>query len=173
MGQFLKKHSAISSSWPGLDLRLCPWRLLFWYWTDGSALTWALISLSLFPVSLVMVNEWEEGQGVTKRCPLSWLTNSAIVYEPKCGGMGGGGGFAGSQSMSTVELSTWSPNKLWRSNSKINLWVSFLQIWGSEFKYTISQSSHQSASVVCFIMDKGNFSLYCSFHDIEEFFLTC
>jgi hypothetical protein len=25
-------------------------------------------------------------QGVTKRCHLSWLTNSALVYEPKCGG---------------------------------------------------------------------------------------
>ncbi len=29
-------------------------------------------------------------QGVTKRCRLSWLTNSALVlvYEPKCGGVG-------------------------------------------------------------------------------------
>ncbi len=25
-------------------------------------------------------------QGVTKRCRLSWLTNSTLVYEPKCGG---------------------------------------------------------------------------------------
>ncbi len=24
-------------------------------------------------------------QGVTKRCRLSWLTNSALVCEPKCG----------------------------------------------------------------------------------------
>jgi hypothetical protein len=24
-------------------------------------------------------------QGVIKRCRLSWLTNSALVYEPKCG----------------------------------------------------------------------------------------
>jgi hypothetical protein len=30
------------------------------------------------------------GQGVTKRCRLFWLTNSALVYEPKCGGWGGG-----------------------------------------------------------------------------------
>jgi hypothetical protein len=29
-------------------------------------------------------------QGVTKRCRLSWLTNNALVYEPKCGGRGGG-----------------------------------------------------------------------------------
>ncbi len=28
-------------------------------------------------------------QGVTKRCHLSWLTNSALVYEPKCGGRDG------------------------------------------------------------------------------------
>jgi hypothetical protein len=28
-------------------------------------------------------------QGVTKRCRLSWLTNSAFAYEPKCRGRGG------------------------------------------------------------------------------------
>ncbi len=27
-------------------------------------------------------------QMVTKRCRLSWLTNSALVYEPKCRGRG-------------------------------------------------------------------------------------
>ncbi len=27
-------------------------------------------------------------QGVTKKCRLPWLTNSALVYEPKCGGRG-------------------------------------------------------------------------------------
>ncbi len=27
-------------------------------------------------------------QGVSKRCRLSWLTNSALVYEPKCGWRG-------------------------------------------------------------------------------------
>ncbi len=26
--------------------------------------------------------------GATKRCLLSWLTNSALLYEPKCGGGG-------------------------------------------------------------------------------------
>ncbi len=31
-------------------------------------------------------------QGITKRCRLSWLTNSAPVYEPKCEGGGGGCG---------------------------------------------------------------------------------
>ncbi len=28
---------------------------------------------------------------VAKRCRLSWLTNSVLVYEPKCQGLGGGG----------------------------------------------------------------------------------
>ncbi len=36
-------------------------------------------------------------QGVTNRCSLSWLTHSALVYDPKCGGKGG---VAGSQPMS-------------------------------------------------------------------------
>jgi hypothetical protein len=28
-------------------------------------------------------------QWVIKKCRLPWLTNSALVYEPKCGGRGG------------------------------------------------------------------------------------
>jgi hypothetical protein len=36
--------------------------------------------------------------GVIKRCRLSWLTNSALVHEPNCGGRGG---VAGSQPKST------------------------------------------------------------------------
>ncbi len=41
-------------------------------------------------------------QEVAKRCRLSWLTNSALVYEPKTAGGQGEGGFAGSQPMSTA-----------------------------------------------------------------------
>ncbi len=52
-------------------------------------------------------------QGVTKRCRLSWLTNSALVYKPKCGWEG----VAGSRPMSTAVHMEWSLNKLWRSNS--------------------------------------------------------
>ncbi len=63
-------------------------------------------------------------QGVTKRCRLSWLTNSALVYEPECGGSGG---VAGSQPMSTAVHR--SPNKLWRSNSIFNLWVRANSPW--------------------------------------------
>ncbi len=49
-------------------------------------------------------------QVVTKRCRLSWLTNSALVYEPKCERRGS---CSGSQPMSTAVHR--SPNKLWRS----------------------------------------------------------
>ncbi len=38
--------------------------------------------------------------GFTKKCRLSWLTNSSLVYEPKYGRKGGGG-FAGSLTMET------------------------------------------------------------------------
>ncbi len=55
-------------------------------------------------------------RGVTKRCLLSWLTNSTLVYKPKC--EGGGGWIAGSQPMNTAVN---KEPKLWRSNS-INLW---------------------------------------------------
>jgi hypothetical protein len=39
-------------------------------------------------------------QGVTKRCCLSWLTNSALVNEPKCEG---GGGLRASANEYTVD----------------------------------------------------------------------
>jgi hypothetical protein len=29
-------------------------------------------------------------QGVTKRCRLTWLTNRALAYDPKCGERGSG-----------------------------------------------------------------------------------
>ncbi len=38
-------------------------------------------------------------QGVIMSCRLSWLTNSALVYEPKCGERGGGGLWGLSQSV--------------------------------------------------------------------------
>ncbi len=58
-------------------------------------------------------------RGVIKRCCLSWLTNSALVYESKCGGMGSCG--VSANEYSCVHHVTWSPNKLWRSNSIFNL----------------------------------------------------
>ncbi len=62
-------------------------------------------------------------QGVTKRCRLSWLTNSALAYEPQCGEWGAG-------LSQWVQLCTWSSNKLWRSNSIFNddhVWSHFFE----------------------------------------------
>jgi hypothetical protein len=56
------------------------------------------------------------GQGVTKRCRLSWMTNRAL--SPNAGGRGE---FQGLSLMSTAVQR--SPNKLWISNSIFNLWV--------------------------------------------------
>jgi hypothetical protein len=63
-------------------------------------------------------------QGVTRRCRLSLLTNSASYVESKCGGEGG---IIGYQPMSAAGSCahhlTWSPNKLWRSTSIFNLCI--------------------------------------------------
>jgi hypothetical protein len=62
---------------------------------------------------------------VDGRCLLSWLTNSisALVqctWAQMGWGMAGGGG--GLRNLSQwVQLYTWSPNKLWSSNSIFNL----------------------------------------------------
>ncbi len=69
-------------------------------------------------------------QRVTKRCRLQWLTYSALVYEPKCVG----GGVLRSL-REWVQLCSWSPNKLWRSNSIFkgtgspNGLIYFLYVW--------------------------------------------
>jgi hypothetical protein len=58
---------------------------------------------------------------VTKRCRLSLLTNSALVYEFKSEGMGSGCGVSANE-YSCAHHVTWSPNKLWRSTFIFNLW---------------------------------------------------
>ncbi len=58
--------------------------------------TWAEITTWTSPLHSPRVSV-----SLAKRYCLSWLTNSALVYEPKCRG-GGGGCVAGSQPMSTV-----------------------------------------------------------------------
>ncbi len=49
--------------------------------------------------TLYNIAQFGVAQGVTKICHLSWLTNSDLVYETKCGGRGK---VAGSQPMSTA-----------------------------------------------------------------------
>jgi hypothetical protein len=64
-------------------------------------------------------------QGVIKRCRLSWLTNSALVYESKCEGRGRCR--VSADEYSCAHHVTWSPNKLWSSNSIFNLWDNVLK----------------------------------------------
>jgi hypothetical protein len=59
------------------------WRYVL-FWSAGCS----LLRAGGFSCSLEV---FQGGQGVTKRCRLSWLTNSALVYEPKWGMEGGGG----------------------------------------------------------------------------------
>ncbi len=80
---------------------LVPWSLLY---TSLCAVCMSLSQLvCLFPVKWTcfchMSGYSSYIRGVTKRCRLSWLTNSALVYEPKCGVRRG---VAGSQPMSTA-----------------------------------------------------------------------
>ncbi len=60
---------------------------------------------------LLFVDFQPPRQGVTKRCRLSLLTNSALVYEPQCGGRGRVCG-ASANEYSCAHHVTWSPNKL-------------------------------------------------------------
>ncbi len=59
--------------------------------------------------------------GVTKRCRLSLLTNSALVYESRCG-EGGLWGLSQWVCTALAHHVTWRPNKLWRSTSTFTLW---------------------------------------------------
>jgi len=52
---------------------------------------------------------------VTKRCRLSWLTHSALVYEPECRGKGAVAGVLANEY--SCAQCKWSPNKLWRTKS--------------------------------------------------------
>ncbi len=60
-------------------------------------------------------------QGVTKRCRLSLLTNSALVIRVQMRGEGGSCGVSANE-YSCAHHVTLSPNKLWRSTSIFKLW---------------------------------------------------
>jgi hypothetical protein len=63
-------------------------------------------------------------QRVSKRCRPSWLIKSALVYEPKLGEGGRGGGeVAGPLPMSTAVH--MEPKNLWRSKSIFNQCADF------------------------------------------------
>ncbi len=59
-------------------------------------------------------------QGVKKKCRLSLLTNSALVIRVQMRGEGGVAGVSANEYSCAYHM-TWSPNKLWRSNSIFNL----------------------------------------------------
>jgi hypothetical protein len=63
--------------------RLSMLELQFSYTNASTASSWMLSENSLEKKTTVYCS-----QGVTKRCLLSWLTNSVLVYEPKSGGRG-------------------------------------------------------------------------------------
>ncbi len=93
MVEFLAKYCAIGSSWPGVDLRFCPWLILFKYWAGGSDLH------DLFSVPLVCINKrklssdqepteicgesnWREGGNKKPRLRSKdlWLNTSEVVF---------------------------------------------------------------------------------------------
>jgi hypothetical protein len=111
------------------------------------------------PAHVIFALAVAQEQGVTKRCRLSWMTNSALVYEPKCGGRGG---VAGSQPMSTAVHR--SPNKLWRSNSIFNLCSGGLLILLLSAAY-ISTGRSQFSSLLVEI----SFRLLTSTHMLKKF----
>jgi hypothetical protein len=55
------------------------------------------------PERLLLDDMSLEGQGVTTRYRLSWLTNSALVYEPKFWGEGGSYGVSANDYSCTQE----------------------------------------------------------------------
>ncbi len=51
-GRILKQYCPIGSAWPRIDLiEICPWLLLFKYWTGGPDLTWTLLSVPITCIS--------------------------------------------------------------------------------------------------------------------------
>jgi hypothetical protein len=76
-------------------------------------------------------------QVVTKSCRLIWLTNSALVYEPKRGGR-----IAGPQPMSTAVHR--SPYKLWRSNSIYYQYACNKALYVLVAGYTFPLSTHRA-----------------------------
>ncbi len=109
-----------------------------WRWQDVETAkpnwnVWAFrrgVFCKLFLHAHPLLSLFRLSQGVTKRCRLSWLANSSLVYERKCGG--------GMRGLSQwAQLWTWSPINLWWSNSIFNLWsLLFPPLWVEVFYFT-------------------------------------
>ncbi len=106
--KFKENNKWTSSSWRIWFSMICLKRKMFPNYSSHTHFSVFILFLFI----TLFISFLFRSQGVTKICRLSWLTNTALVYERKWGG----GGLHGSQSMST-----WSPYKLWRSNSIFNL----------------------------------------------------
>jgi hypothetical protein len=78
-------------------------------------------------------------RGVTKRCRLSLLTNSALLIRVQMRGEGGSCGVSANEH-SCAHHVTWSPNKLWRSTSIFNLWRTVYIIWTRLWYSSITQT---------------------------------
>ncbi len=85
--QILKKHKTLSYA---MILRRCLYKetkKALIYSTnvqDMNLVILQYIFLRSYPSAVTVP------QGVTKGCRLSWVTNSGLVYKPKCGGGGSG-----------------------------------------------------------------------------------
>jgi hypothetical protein len=86
---------------------------------NGPDLRLAAKSVDTVGAAAVAATTSSQGGGVTKRCRLFWLTNSTLVYDPKCGG--GGGGVAGSQPMSTALHMSPTPYLTYASSHRLSL----------------------------------------------------
>ncbi len=87
---------------------------------------------------------------VRKGCRLSWLTNSALVCEPKCRGRVELRGLS-----QWVHLYTWNPNKFWRSNSIFKLYTA-----KKENRIFLTYKEILSGPVAKSYMRKGGFLIY-------------
>ncbi len=71
------------------------------------------------PENLIQVAILVGNQEVTKRCRLSWLANSALVYGPKCGGKGGIAGYSCAQEPKKIwDLTPYLGNIYFKDNTR-------------------------------------------------------
>ncbi len=86
-------------------------------------MTFILVVLVLIQYSsFLKYSEVGSTEGITKRCRLSLLTNSALVIRVQMRGEGGSYEISANV-YSCAHHVTWGPNKLWSSTSIFNLWI--------------------------------------------------